>query len=403
MAVFRYTARDLTGLQVQGYLHGETEQDIMTWLRDRSCTPVSIEMVDEEEKKARKSRRRRIRTEDLSSLCWQLNTMIEGGVPIAEALDTIAEDVDNGRLQEVLKDVSQHMRSGESFHASLSRHPKVFNHLFCAMIHAGESGGTMTHVLQRMADYYDRREELQRKVKRALAYPIFVVCFIVLVIMALMIFVVPRFQEIFASFGSKLPPFTLAFMAVYNAITSNIPLVMVVAVATVFFTIVFARTPLGQQQISNLLLRLPLFGKLLRFSFLAIYGKTISTLLDAGVSILDAHYIVEEMTRNSRITKALVHTRDQIAKGVGIAVSMAGTGMFPRMMTKMVQVGEESGSLPRVLDRTSDYYEKKVDLTVSTLVSVLEPALIVIVGGIVLVVLMALYLPIFSMSGMGAA
>jgi type IV pilus assembly protein PilC len=327
--------------------------------------------------------------------------MIDGGVPITDALETISEDVDCHRLREVLRDVVKGMRTGETFHESLSRHPKVFNNLFCAMIQAGETGGTMQHVLQRMADYYDRRDEMKRKIKKAMAYPMFVVCFIMLVILALMLFVIPRFEEIFASFGGRLPAFTVAFMAAYKLGITYAPFLVAALFGLIFLAILYGKTKIGHRQYSWIALRAPLFGRLLHYAFLATWGRTMSSLLDAGVSIIDAQDIINDMTTNDLIRDALNTTHDQIAEGMGIAASMTGTEFFPRLMTKMVQVGEESGSLPNVLERVSTFYDKRVDTTVTTMITLLEPALLVMVGGIVLVVLFALYLPVFQISGMG--
>ncbi len=216
MQTYQYSARDINGRQVKGILQGEAEHEILEWILGKQYTPVSIEPLKLKEKKKRRASHRRVRAEDMASLCWQLNTMMEGGVPITEALDTIAEDITNYQLQNALLEVSRDMKTGESFHDSLAAHPKLFDSLFCSMIKAGESGGTFSMVMQRLSDYYDKRDELHRKVKKALAYPIFVVAFVAVIVVIMMVFVVPRFEEIFASLGSKLPPFTLAFMAFYQ-------------------------------------------------------------------------------------------------------------------------------------------------------------------------------------------
>ncbi len=403
MATYHYTARDATGLRIAGYLQGETENDIITWLRNQSCTPVTIDLNQEEKQSRKKDRNRAVRAQDLASLCWQLGTLVEGGVPITDSLDTISSDIGHPRLQTAIRGVSKDMRTGESFHESLSRHPKVFNHLFCAMIQAGESGGTITTVLQRMADYYDRRDEIKGKLKKAMAYPVFVLVFIILVVVALMVFVVPRFETVFADLGSKIPAFTQAFMAFYYFLKNHIFTLLGGIGLLIAALVCFGRTKRGQQVFSALSLRLPMAGTLMQYAFLAMYGRTTATLLHSGVSILDAHQIVIRLTNNNTIRKALAQTTDQIAEGLSIADSMTNSGFFPRLMTRMVQVGEDSGSLPAVLDRTSTYFEKKVDVTISTIISILEPALIAVVGVIVLTVLIALYLPVFVMSDVGSA
>lgn len=398
MATFRYTARNVTGSEITGVLQGDTRNEVLLWLRERSFTPVALEEVALLAGGKKGSRRLRIRSSDMASFCWQLNTMIEGGVTITDAIDTIVEDVDNHRLQKVLRDVSQKMREGMSFYDSIQEYPKIFSPLFCAMIRAGESSGMLTNILARLADYFDRRDELQRKVKKALAYPAFVVGFVVLVLVVMMTLIIPRFMSMFESFGAKLPAFTMAFMGVYKFTLHNVHFMAAGAALFVLLLIAYDRTASGHRNLGRLWLRLPLMGTIFRFAFVATYGRTMGTLLAAGVPVLKAIEIIQGMTKNDVIRDVLIRAKDQVAEGVGIALSMAGNKIFPRMMVKMVQVGEESGSLPAVLDRSATYYEKKVDTTVMTMIGLLEPAMIVLVGGIVLTVLIALYLPIFTIS-----
>jgi len=404
MATYRYIARNLTGTEITGVVQGDTRSEILVWLREKTYTPVALEEVAVETEKRKKGKRRfHIRSSDMASFCWQLNTMIEGGVTITDAIDTITDDIDNRTLQQVLKEASEKMKTGQSFYESVREYPKVFNELFCAMIQAGESSGTLCTVLERLADYYDRKDELNRKVRKAMAYPSFVVGFVILVLVAMMTLIIPRFVEIFADFGSKLPAFTVGFLAVYTAVAHNVHYGLGGFAAVVILLTLYNRSAFGHRQFSKLWLRLPLMGRIVRFAFVATYGRAMSTLLAAGVPVLNAIEIVQGMTKNDIIKDVLVRARDQIAEGIGIALSMTGNKIFPPLMVKMTQVGEESGSLPQVLDRSSIYYEKQVDMTVMTMIAILEPAMIVLVGGIVLVVLLALYMPIFSMSeGVGS-
>ena len=398
MATFRYVAITTTGEKITGTLQGETQGEILAWLREKSHTPVTLDEIaigSGEQKKA--SRRFYIRSSDMASFCWQLNTMIDGGVPITDAIDTINEDIGNLKLQQVLGEVSGAMKTGQSFYESLEGYPKVFNDFFRAMIQAGELSGTLSIVLGRLADYYDRKDELQGKVKKAVAYPTFVVGFVAFIIVIMMTFIIPRFVEIFDSFGSELPAFTRNFLNGYNFIMHNAHYLLGSLAATVTVLVLYNRTARGHRSFSTLWLRVPLMGKIILAAFVATYGRAMATLLSAGVPVLDAIEIVQGMSRNDIIRDTLARTREQIAEGAGIALSMSGNKVFPSLMVKMTQVGEESGSLPQVLDRCSNYYEKQVDVVVMTMISVLEPAMIVIVGGIVCTVLLALYMPIFSM------
>ncbi len=399
MATFKYTAMNASGDQITGVLQGDTRNEILVWLREKSFTPISLEQVTVASTERKRGRRRfRIRSHDMASFCWQLNTMIDGGVTITDAIDTICEDIDNVKFQQVLLDVSNKMKAGDSFYGSLQDHPKIFNNFFQAMINAGESSGTLSKVLTRLADYYDRRDELNRKVKKAIAYPAFIVGFVILIIIAMMVLIIPRFLVIFKDFGSKLPAFTLGFMAVYDFFATNGPFVLAGIAGLILLMVFYNRTAVGHRQFSGLILRIPLMGKIVRYAFIAVFGRSMSTLLSAGVSVLSAMEILEDMTNNDVIKGVLAKARDQITEGVGIALSISGNKIFPNLVVKMTQVGEESGSLPQVFDRSSTFYEKQVDVITMAMISVLEPLMIVIVGGIVLTVLLALYMPIFSMS-----
>jgi len=324
--------------------------------------------------------------------------MVEGGIPITVSLDTIAEDTGNSYLQQVLEQISEKVKKGQSFSESMSEFPKVFNRLSCALVLAGETGGNLGDAMRRLAEYFDSRDKLAKKVKGAMAYPIFVMSFIVVIVIFIMAFIVPRFRMIFDQLGGQLPAFTRGFMWFYDILQHNV-LYMIGTVCILIITSVFAsKTEKGHCFFSKISLKIPLLGKVFRQAFIATFCKTMATLLSAGVSVLEVFDVLQGMTKNDIIKSAITRTRENIVGGSNISLSMAATGFFPNMVIKMIQVGEESGSLPIVLERTSEHYERKVDSTVTTLTSLLEPIMIVSVGAVVSVVVIALYLPIFSMS-----
>jgi len=216
-----------------------------------------------------------------------------------------------------------------------------------------------------------------------------------------MTFIIPRFRMIFDQFGGQLPAFTRAFMGFYDFVRFNLIYIVGSAFLIGFAATFISKTPKGHYFYSKMALRIPLFGKILSQAFIAMFCKTMSTLLAAGVSVLEVFDILATMTKNDIIKDAIVRSREHIVQGSNVSLGLATAGFLPNMVVKMIQVGEESGSLPQVLERTSDYYERKVDATISTVLGLLEPIMIVTVGGIVLVVILALYLPIFSMGGTG--
>lgn len=399
MKTYKYCACDTSGSRKDGLTQANSSNDVIGWLRERGLTPVSVQEIVETVKQAPKRQRRgRIKSADVAALCWQLTTMVEGGIPITTALETISSDIENLQLQDVLKRILDKMRKGENFSGGIAEFPKVFDQLSRAIILAGETSGNLPGALKRVAEHFDSRDRLAKKVKGAMAYPIFVLCFIVLIVVAIMTFIIPRFRTMFDQFGGQLPAFTRAFMGFYDFVRFNVVYILGSAFVLTFAAILISRTPKGHYFYSKIALRIPLLGKVFSQAFVAGFCKTMGTLLSAGVSVLEVFDILSTMTKNDIIKDAIVRSREHIVQGSNVSLSLATAGFFPNMVVKMIQVGEESGSLPQVLERTSDYYERKVDSTINTILGLLEPIMIVTVGGIVLTVILALYLPIFSMS-----
>ncbi|MHC4157590.1 MAG: type II secretion system F family protein [Planctomycetota bacterium] len=400
MKNYKYIARDSSGQRKEGFREALSSNDVLAWLREQGLIPVSVNEMSLATKQAgRKTRRRkRIKSIDLSTLCWQLTTMVEGGIPVTAALETISEDIENSQLQQVLQQIVEKMHKGEPFSDSISQYPKIFNRLSCAMLLAGETSGNFPEALRRLAEYYDSRDKLARKVKGAMAYPIFVLGFIVLIVTFIMAFIIPRFRNIFDQFGGKLPAFTQAFMSFYDGVRYNLPYIIgFIFISVAFCMLSYTKTKKGHYIFSKIALSLPLLGKVFSQAFITTFCRTMATLVSSGVSVLEVLDILTGMTNNDIIKTAIIQTREQIVGGANISFSMASAGFFPNMVVKMIEVGEQSGSLPKVLERTSNYYERKVDSIITTVLSLLEPIMIITVGGIVLVVVLALYLPIFSM------
>ena len=400
MKNYGYVARDLAGAQKKGIAQAANSNEVLNQLREQGLTPISVKEITKKgvPKPRQKGRRKRIKSSDLAALCWQLSTMLEGGIPITTALDIISDDTDNAQLQNILKQIAEKINKGQPVSECIAEYPKVFNKLCCAMILAGETGGNLAKAIGKLAEYFENRDKLAKKVKGAMAYPIFVLSFIIIIVIFIMAFIVPRFRKIFDQIGGTMPAFTRGFMGFYDILRYNlhyiIGLIIVLIVAATFIS----RTKKGHYLFSKLALAMPMFGNILSQAFIATFCRTTSTLLSSGVSVLEAFTILTGMTDNDIIKTAIVKTRENIVGGSNISLSMSSAGFFPNMVIKMIQVGEESGSMPEVLEKTSEHYERKVDSIVTMLLSLLEPIMIISVGAIVAVVVIALYLPIFTMS-----
>ncbi|MHC4171669.1 MAG: type II secretion system F family protein [Planctomycetota bacterium] len=399
MKSYRYVARDSAGARKKGLTEAISSNDVLNWLREQGLTPVSVsEIAADTAKSRRTTRRKRIKSGDLAALFWQLATMLEGGLPIIVALDTIAEDTEKLQLQRILQQLSDKVKKGQTLSRSVAEFPKVFNRLCCAIMLAGETSGNLADAMGKLAEYFDNRDKLVKKINSAMAYPIFVFSFIVLIVVFIMAFIIPRFRTIFSQMGGELPALTRGFMGFYDVLHYNLHYIIGSVVFLIVFTVLVSKTQKGHYLFSKIILGMPLLGKVFNQTFVAMFCKTMSTLLAAGASVLDALDILAGMTGNDVIKSAVIQTRENIVDGSNISLSMAAAGFFPNMVIKMVQVGEESGSLPRVLERASIHYERKVDSLITTMVGLLEPIMIVSVGAIVLVVVLALYMPIFTMS-----
>ncbi len=401
MKSYGYIARDVAGVQKKGLTQADNSSSVVDRLREQGFTPISVKEIASKTKKARRSvRTKRIKSSDLAALCWQLTTMLEGGIPITTSLEIVGHDTENQYLQRVLQQISDKVQKGQPFSESVADFPKIFNRLCCAMLLAGETSGNIAGAMGKLAVYFDNRDKLAKKVKGAMAYPVFVLTFIIIIVIFIMAFIVPRFKKIFKQIGGELPAFTQGFMTFYDLLAHNILYIVGTIVLIVVLASFFSKTKNGHYTFSKLALHLPLFGKIFSQSFIVTFCRTTSTLLTSGVSVLEAFNILTGMTNNDIIKSAIMRTREHIVSGSNISLSMAAAGFFPNMVVKMIQVGEESGSLPSVLERASQHYERKVDATVNAMMSLLEPIMIISVGAVVSVVVIALYLPIFTMSDM---
>ena len=399
MKTYAYVAWDSAGACKKGVTAAESEEQALSMLRREQLTPVSLYEAAAAAKTQRSAIRiRRVKSHDLAAFCWQLGTMLGGGLPITSAIAAIADEMPNRSFETVLKDIALRVERGESLADSVAAYEKIFGRLGCAMIAAGDSSGSLTVSLQRLAEYYETRDKLIRKVRGAMAYPMFVMGFIFLIVTVMMTLIIPRFSMMLEELGDDMPAFTRMFMAGYDALMRNMPFLILAAAGAAVCVFLYSRTPSGHAKLCRLTLRIPVFGGIIKMAFVATFCRTLGTLIASGVSIIDAFTILVGMTDNDILRRGVLDTRDRLTKGVSISKSMEMSEFFPGVAVKMVHIGEESGSLSNVLEKTSESYTRKLDVLIGCLPNLLEPILIVTVGAIVLVVLLAMYLPLFSMS-----
>jgi len=400
MAEFTWEARGRTGEVRKGVMEAENEEAVNTRLRQQQLAPVKVK------KKSRLSEIKfgtpSVKTKDLVTFTRLFATMIDAGLPLVQCLEILGSQQTNPGFGVVLKDVRNAVEQGATFSEALKRHPKVFDELFTNLVHAGEVGGILDGIMSRLSVYLEKRQKLIRQVRGALVYPSVVVVIAGVVMTLLLTFVIPAFEGMFKDFGgakAKLPWLTEVMVAISHNFVSYFPFIVVAVVLLVVGFGYMNRTPRGKEFVHRTILKLPVIGAVLRKIAVARFTRTLGTLLQSGVPILDALEICAVTSGNVVIEAAVMHVRQSISEGKNMAEPLTETKVFPDMVVQMIAVGEQTGALDQMLNKIADFYEEETDVAVSALTSALEPIMMVGVGGMVGVVLIAMYMPVFSLAG----
>jgi type IV pilus assembly protein PilC len=398
MAEFVWEARARTGELKKGAMEADDEESVNNRLRSQQLTPTKVKKKG---KALSFSFGSGVSGKDLVTFTRLFATMIDAGLPIVQCLEILQGQTDNANFQIVLKDVKSSVEQGATFSDSLRRHPKVFDPLYTNLVQAGEVGGILDTIMNRLAVYNEKNIKLKRQVKGAMVYPSSVVVIFSGVLCVLLGFVIPSFKNIFRDLGSPddLPVLTQYVIIASEAFTHNFLLVVAIGIVTIYTLIRVYRTPKGKRYIHRLLLRVPVMGPVMRKIAVARFTRTCGTLLSSGVPILDALEIVAKTAGNMVVEEAVMYARLKISEGKNMAGPLMETNVFPPMVVQMVGVGEQTGALDAMLSKIADFYEDEVDVAVAGLTSLIEPIMMVVIGGTVGVVLIAMYLPIFSMAG----
>jgi type IV pilus assembly protein PilC len=391
MPTFAYTARTLSGELKNATMDAPSRDEVVAQLRRQKLIVVK---VDEEQNKKRLGK---IKTRDIVIFTRQFSTMINSGLPLVQALDILSRQSENEALKSVTRQVVYDVESGNTVADALRKHPKAFTDLYVNMVAAGEAGGILDTILMRLATFLEKNDALVGKVKSAMIYPIVIMSVAAIAIMVLLIFVIPVFQNMFASVNLALPLPTRVVIGMSNLLKKYWWLFGGIVWGIVFMLRNYYRTPHGQLQIDTLLLRLPVLGDLLRKSAVSRFTRTLGTLISSGVSILDGLEITAKTAGNRVIHDAIMESRASIAGGDTISAPLQKSQVFPPMVISMIAVGEQTGGLDEMLTKIADFYDTEVDTAVSGLLSLMEPVMIVLLGVVVGGIVVAMYLPIFDM------
>jgi type IV pilus assembly protein PilC len=401
MPVFKYSAKDGSGKKMEGTLEAASSHELVNTLRGKGLTVVSIEAKAGGEKGGQESppTHGKVKLGQLAVCYRQIATMLEAGVPIVSTIEDIADQSENRSLGQVLGDVAHRIKNGSSFSEALKKYPRIFSPLVVNMASTGEESGNLPTIMEDLASYVEDQVALIRQVKGAVTYPIFIAGFFVLCVSFVIFFLLPKFQAIFCSFGAQLPPLTLIVLGISSFIIRNIVYELAFLGALIAGFIAYGRTDRGKHSYARLKISFPIFGNLFHKVVLSRFCRSLATLIEGGVSVIQSLSISSRASGNILVEDFVSETIAGIEKGSNVSSELKKSSLFPKMMVKMIQVGEESGTVPKMLMRLSKFYNEEVRVAVSALTSIIEPLLIIVLGGFVLIVVLAIYLPIFQIAG----
>ena len=388
---FEWEGKDRNGRIVRGELRAAGEHQVQASLRRQGILATKIT-------KRRTRGGKKIKSKDIAIFTRQLATMMRAGVPLLQAFDIVARGNSNASVTRLLTDIRTDVEAGSSLSSAFKKHPMYFNTLYCNLVEAGEAAGILDSLLDRLAVYMEKTEAIKGKIKSALMYPIAVVVVAFVVVSVIMIFVIPAFKEVFSNFGADLPAPTLIVIAISEFFVAYWWLIFGVTFGGVYFFMqAWKRNVKMQNFMDRILLRTPIFGDLIYKSVVARWTRTLSTMFAAGVPLVDALDSVGGAAGNAVFKNATVKIQNEIATGTSLTNAMTNAGIFPSMVLQMTAIGEESGSIDHMLGKAADFYEAEVDEMVAGLSSLMEPVIIVFLGGLIGGIVVSMYLPIFKM------
>ncbi len=397
MPTFTYTARPATGGDLRkGDVDLGSKDEVYSYLQRQKLIPVSVR---EKPREFNIQIGTGVKTRDIVIFTRQFATMINAGLPLVQSLDIMAEQTENDVLRKTIREVLYDVESGNTLADALEKHPKIFSKLYVNMVAAGEAGGILDVILIRLATFLEKNDALVRKIKGAMIYPAVIFGVAIAAVLVLLIFVIPTFQNMFASAGVPLPLPTQIVISLSQLLQDYWWALLGGTAAAAFLVRAFYRTEGGELVIDRLLLHLPILGDLQRKAAVARFTRTLGTLVASGVSILEGLEITAKTAGNRVIHDAVMGSRASIAGGDTISGPLKESGVFPPMVVQMINVGEQTGGLDEMLTKIADFYDEEVDAAVSALLSAMEPLMIVVLGVVVGGMIVAMYLPIFDMIG----
>lgn len=399
MITFSYQARDASGKIVSGIQDALNEDNAVTSLMSRGLMVLSLQQKAKASKRAK--RIGKVKETDLVLFTRQLSTMVEAGISLVQALTALYEQCDGKKqknLRAVISDITTRVQGGETFHESLAKHPRVFDRLFVSMVKAGETGGLLAEILDRLAGFLEASARLRKKVKSAMTYPVIVICIAFAITTFLLVKVVPIFGEIFKDFGAKLPAPTQFLIDVSDFIRGEWYFLVLLIGGAIFGVRAFVRSTRGKQTWDRWKLKLPVFGPLIHKICMTRFARTFAQLIRSGVPILEVLDVVAGASGNYVVESSLKGVSADVEKGDNLSVALSKKPIFPTMMLRMVSAGEATGKIDAMLEKMADFWDEEIEALLDALTSLIEPMLIVFLGVIVGGIVIAMFLPIFKLN-----
>jgi type IV pilus assembly protein PilC len=398
MPIYVYAGKTKRGRVLKGELEASDERIARIQLRRRNIEVTKLKQKPKDIFGNISFMQPKVTKKDIVIFTRQFSTMIDAGLPLVQGLNILAEQTENRTFKGILKQVTKDVEGGSTLADALGRHPKVFDALFVNLVAAGEVGGILDTIMQRLATYIEKAEKLKSQIKGAMTYPLVVIGIAILCVAVIMIFVIPVFQDMFSSFGKALPAPTQLVVNMSNFTKGNWYYILLGVMVFVWIFRRYRRTHSGRRNTDSIVLKLPIFGELIKKTAIARFTRTLGTMLSSGVPILDALEITARTSGNVIVEEVIYDARSSIAEGQTVAEPLAETDIFPGMVTQMISVGESTGALDAMLEKIADFYDDEVDAAVSAMTSMLEPLLLLFLGGSLGGLAVALYLPIFQMA-----
>ncbi len=397
MPDYLWKGRAPSGTIENGEITAANPEEVQKILRERKIVPTSIRPKPREI--TLPFLKGRVSSRAISVFTRQFSVMINAGLPLIKCLDIQVAQVESERFKNILKDLISAVEGGSTLADALRKHKEIFGDLYVNMVEAGEKGGSLATILARLADYLEKADSIKRKVKGAMVYPAAIVIVAVIAVAVLLTFVIPVFATLFKDLGGQLPLPTKIVIALSDFLRRYFFIIVAVLIGLIVFVRYYYKTEVGHLQIDSVMIKLPIFGTLLKKQAIARFSRTLSTLLSSGVNILDALEITSGTTGNKLVENAVLRSRTSIAQGESIADPLSKEkALFPPMVIQMITIGEQTGGLDDMLSKVADFYDDEVDQAVANLMNALEPIVIVFLGGIIGGMVMAMYLPIFKMA-----